>query len=62
LIGLGIDVDCGAWASRKITDELSLEGVLVATIGQLKGGTPRRFEFRRESSVAAEQSAETRAN
>jgi len=39
---------------RKITYELSPEGVLVATIGQLKGGTPRRFEFRRESSVAAE--------
>jgi hypothetical protein len=30
--------------------ELSAEGGLIATIGQLKGGTPRRFEYKREGS------------
>lgn len=33
---------------RRIVYELSAEGRLSATIGQLKGGTPRRFEFKRE--------------
>ncbi len=33
---------------RRIVYELSPEGQLSATIGQLKGGTPRRFEFNRE--------------
>jgi hypothetical protein len=33
---------------RRIVYELSAEGRLTATIGQLKGGTPRRFEFKRE--------------
>ena len=28
--------------------ELAADGALSATIGFLKGGTPRRFEFRRE--------------
>jgi hypothetical protein len=35
---------------KRIVYELSVEGVLSATIGQLKGGTPRRFEFKREGS------------
>ena len=35
---------------KRIVYELSPEGVLSATIGQLKGGTPRRFEFKREGS------------
>jgi hypothetical protein len=34
---------------KRITYELSAEGGLTATIGYLKGGTPRRFEFKRES-------------
>ncbi len=33
---------------KRIVYELSAEGGLSATIGQLKGGTPRRFEFKRE--------------
>jgi len=35
---------------RRIVYELSAEGHLSATIGQLKGGTPNRFEFKREGS------------
>ncbi len=35
---------------RRIVYELSAEGRLSATIGQLKGGTPNRFEFKREGS------------
>lgn len=34
---------------KRIAYKLSPEGVLTATIGFLKGGTRRRFEFRRES-------------
>jgi hypothetical protein len=34
---------------KRIVYELSPEGVLSATTGYLKGGTPRRFEFRREA-------------
>lgn len=33
---------------KRIVYELSAEGVLSATIGFTKGGTPRRFEFKRE--------------
>jgi hypothetical protein len=33
---------------KRIAYELSDEGDLSATIGQLKGGTPNRFEFKRE--------------
>jgi hypothetical protein len=33
---------------KRIVYELSAEGGLTATIGFLKGGTPRRFEFQRE--------------
>jgi hypothetical protein len=32
---------------KRIVYELSAEGGLSATIGQTKGGTPRRFEFKR---------------
>ncbi len=35
---------------KRIVYELSAEGGLSATIGQTKGGTPRRFEFKREGS------------
>ena len=35
---------------KRIAYELSAEGALTATIGWLKGGTPRLFEFRREGS------------
>ena len=35
---------------KRIVYELSAEGVLRATIGFTKGGTPRRFEFKREGS------------
>lgn len=35
---------------KRIVYELSAEGGLCATIGQLKGGTPRRFEFKREGN------------
>ena len=35
---------------QRIVYELSAEGRLSATIGQLKGGTPNRFEFKREGS------------
>lgn len=34
---------------KRIVYELSADGALTATIGFLKGGTPRRFEFKRES-------------
>lgn len=34
---------------KRITYELTAEGGLTATIGQLKGGTPRKFEYKRES-------------
>jgi hypothetical protein len=33
---------------KRIAYELSADGRLTATIGQLKGGTPTRFEFKRE--------------
>ena len=33
---------------NRIVYELSPESGLIATIGQTKGGTPRRFEFKRE--------------
>ena len=35
---------------KRIVYELSAEGVLSATIGYAKGGTPRRFEFKREGN------------
>ena len=35
---------------KRITYELSAEGDLSATIGQLKGGTPRKFDFKREGN------------
>ncbi len=35
---------------KRIVYELSAEGGLTATIGFMKGGTPRRFEFKREGS------------
>jgi hypothetical protein len=35
---------------KRIAYEFSAEGRLSATIGQLKGGTPNRFEFKREGS------------
>jgi hypothetical protein len=35
---------------KRIVYELSAEGVLSATIGFAKGGTPRRFEFKREGN------------
>jgi hypothetical protein len=35
---------------KRIVYELSAEGGLSATIGYTKGGTPRRFEFKREGS------------
>jgi len=35
---------------KRIVYELSPEGALSATIGFMKGGTPRRFEFKREGS------------
>ncbi|MEQ1821125.1 MAG: DUF6265 family protein [Fimbriimonadaceae bacterium] len=35
---------------KRITYEMSAEGGLTATIGFMKGGTPRRFEFKREGS------------
>lgn len=34
---------------RRIVYELSAGGGLTATIGQIKGGTPRKFEFKREA-------------
>ena len=33
---------------KRIAYELSAEGVLTATVGFMKGGTPRRYEFQRE--------------
>lgn len=38
---------------KRIVYELSADGSLAATIGYLKGGTPRRFEFKRESLLAS---------
>ncbi len=35
---------------RRIVYELSAEGDLIATTGQIKGGTPQRYEFKREGS------------
>ena len=35
---------------KRIIYELTAEGGLTATIGYTKGGTPRRFEFKREAS------------
>lgn len=35
---------------KRIVYELSAEGGLIATVGQLKSGTPRRFEFKREGN------------
>lgn len=37
---------------KRIVYELAADGKLTATIGFMKGGTPRRFEFVRESSQA----------
>ncbi len=37
---------------KRIVYELSPEGGLTATIGLLKGGTPRKFEFKREENKA----------
>ncbi len=34
---------------KRIVYELTGDGSLIATIGQTKGGTPRRFEFKREA-------------
>lgn len=39
---------------QRIVYELSPEGGLIATIGFMKGGTPRRFEFKREPVPSAE--------
>lgn len=35
---------------KRIVYELTADGVLTATIGQLKGGTPMRLEFRKEGT------------
>jgi hypothetical protein len=35
---------------KRIVYELSADGNLMATIGQTKGGTPQRFEFKRETN------------
>jgi len=35
---------------RRIMYELSAEGGLIATAGQIQGGTPQRYEFKREGS------------
>lgn len=35
---------------RRIVYELSADGGLIATIGQMKGGTPRQFDFKREDA------------
>ena len=35
---------------RRIVYELSGKGDLIATAGQIKGGTPQRYEFKREGS------------
>jgi hypothetical protein len=35
---------------KRIVYELSAEGSLSATVGFMKGGTPRRFDFKRESN------------
>lgn len=40
---------------KRITYELKPDGQLTATIGFMKGGTPRRFEFQRETSGSADQ-------
>ena len=34
---------------KRIVYELSADGGLTATIGFMKGGTPRKFEFKREA-------------
>ena len=39
---------------QRIVYELSPEGGLIASIGFMKGGTPRRFEFKRERVPAGE--------
>ncbi|MEW5984979.1 MAG: DUF6265 family protein [Acidobacteriota bacterium] len=36
---------------KRIVYELSAEGGLIATIGFMKGGSPRRFEFRRQEAA-----------
>ena len=38
---------------KRIVYELSVDGKLSATIGELKGGTPRRFDFTREGQEAS---------
>jgi hypothetical protein len=35
---------------KRIVYELSADGALRATVGFAKGGTPRRFEFKREKN------------
>lgn len=35
---------------KRIVYEIHAEGGMIATIGQLKGGTPRRFDFKREGN------------
>lgn len=40
---------------KRIVYELSAEGQLSATIGFTKGGTPRRFEWKREGSNSGDQ-------
>ena len=37
---------------QRIVYEVSAEGQLTTSIGYMKGGTPQRFEFRRESSTS----------
>jgi hypothetical protein len=39
---------------KKIAYELSPEGVLSATVGHLKGGTPRRYEYRKDAPLRLE--------
>jgi hypothetical protein len=39
---------------QRIVYELTPEGALIASIGFMKGGTPRRFEFKRESMPSQE--------
>lgn len=40
---------------KRIVYELSADGALSATIGFMKGGTPRRFEFKREAQRLPEK-------
>lgn len=35
---------------KRIVYELSTDGVLTTTIGYAKGGTPRRYEYRKETN------------